>query len=421
MAITVYPPYGSSSSNPANVAFGGNQVDAFGRLRVSNPYTLFDSQARFGNDTAYDTSTANGGTVTYATNKSQTNLSVTTTAGSQAVRQTFRTFPYQPGKSLLILQTFYMDSGAVGLVQRVGFFSTNNGVYLEKNNNTVSFVIRTFTSGSVDNSRAVTQANWNGDKLDGTGPSGIVLDTTKSQILWFDIEWLGVGNVRCGFILNGQYITCHTFQNANLTVGVYMQTAILPLRYEITNTASASGTLAQICSTVMSEGGYEQTSQIFNARQTTLVSSFTTTFVPLISIRLNSSYLGAVVIPAGISGFPSATGTYEFALIKNAALTVPGTGSWNTTLANGQVDVDTSATAMTFSADNVVQSSFANASNQSTSTVSLPTGYNWDLQLGVSLAGASDTYTLAARLLAVGGGVTSGSAYGTLSFYDITV
>lgn len=414
MTINVYPPYGASSLNPTYTAFGGMTTDSFGRLRVSNPYTLFDSQNRFAADSAFDSSTASGGTVAYQANKSQVNLTVTTTTNSQAVRQTYRSFPYQPGKSLLILETFYMATAATGLVQRVGFFNTNNGIYFEQSGSTKSFVIRTYTGGSVDNSRSVAQSSWNGDKLDGTGASGLTLDVTKSQIMFMDIEWLGVGNVRCGFIINGTYIVCHTFQNANLTVGVYMQTAILPLRYEITNTASASGTLAQICCTVISEGGYEQTSQTYNARQTTLVSGFSTTFVPLVSIRLNSSYLGAIVIPSNVSAFPVANGSYEFAFIKNATLTGATYGS---TLAAGQVDVDTAATAMTFTNDNIVQQDFASASNQSVSNAIVPTGYNFDLQLGVSLTSVSDTYTLAARLLSGSGG----SAYGNISFYNITV
>jgi hypothetical protein len=88
--------------------------------------------------------------------------------------------------------------------------------------------MRTYIGGSVDNTtRRVEQSAWNGDKLDGTGASGLTLDLTKPQILWMDFEWLGVGNVRCGFIINGQYIVCHTYQTANVYgTSVYMTTAI---------------------------------------------------------------------------------------------------------------------------------------------------------------------------------------------------
>jgi hypothetical protein len=412
MAINVYPPYGSNSDNPIYASFGGNSVDSFGRLRVSNPYTLFDSQSRYAADPAYDYVVSGTGASAWQSNKSAVNLSVSTTTGS-AVAQTYRSFPYQPGKSLLTLQTFTMASNTsgAGVTQRVGFFNTVNGIYLEQSGSSVSLNIR---SASGSGNQQALQASWNVDKFDGNGPSGVSLNLTKTQIFWIDIEWLGVGSVRSGFVINGIFYTAHIFNNANIQSYVYMTTAILPLRFEITTTGGSAATLQQICSSVISEGGYEQVSQVFNARQTTLVSGFTTTFVPLVSIRLNASALGAVVISSSMNTFPVANGEYEFALIRNATLTG---ATYASTLSAGQVDVDVAATAMTVASNNdIVQQSYAAASNQSTTAVTVGTGYNWDLQLGVSQANVSDTYTVAARLLTG----TGGSAYGTLSFYNLT-
>lgn len=432
MTITVYPPYGSSSGNPIYVAFDGTNTDAFGRLRVSNPVTLFDGQARFAADTAYSYVTATGGTTSYNTNQSSVNLNVTTTSGSTAVAQTYRVFPYQPGKGLLTLQTFTMASATTNLRQRIGYFSAYNGVYLEQGPNGVTFVVRTYTSGAVDDSRYVAQANWNGDKLDGTGPSGITLDLTKTQILWLDFEWLGVGNVRCGFVINGQYIVCHTFQNANQSTStkVYMQTAILPLRYEIATTGTTSGakTLQMICSSVVSEGGYEQTSQSYTARPgnngITIANNTGLTFTPIVSIRVNSSYYGAIILPDTILFNPTSSGStgYEVVLIKNATLTG---ATWAAgAISSGMVDVDTAATACTATADTIVQSSFANQSAQGVSSAVLATRYNFDLQLGytASLTGngfaSSETYTLAARGI---NNSPTGSGTGSISFYNLTI
>ena len=426
MAITVYPPYGSSSTKPSYVAFGGTTVDAFGRLRVSQPYTLFDSQSRYAADPAYSYSTSGtGATTTWQTDKSSINLYPGTSSAGSAVAQSFRSFPYQPGKSLLTLQTFTLAAQQTGLTQRVGLFNTANGIYLEQTGTSlptgVSLNIRS-ASGS-GNQQALKSA-WNVDKFDGTGPSGVTLDLTKTQIFFIDIEWLGVGSVRCGFVVNGVLYVAHVFNNANVQSFVYMTTAILPLRFEITTTSIPTGTpvLQQICSSVISEGGYEQTSQVYNARVTTAyASTLTTTFVPLISIRLNSSFLGAIVIPSTITGFPLVNGNYEFALVKNA--TGLTSASWATTLAAGQVDVDTAATAMTIaSTDQIVQQSFATSSAQSTSSAFVPTGYNWDLQLGVSLANVSDTYTLAARTVqGTAAPGSTGVAVGNIAFYNLTV
>lgn len=419
MSITQYPAAGASPSRPVYTAFGGNTLDSFGRLRVSEPYTIFDSQNRFAKDAAYDTSTATGGTVTFVTNQSALALAVTTSSGSTARTQTYRSFTYQPGKSFLTLQTFSMAAPQTNLTQRLGLFNDNNGIYLEQTGTTVSFVIRTYTGGTVSNARSVSQSLWNVDQFNGTGPSGITLDLTKTQILFFNIEWLGVGVVKCGFVMNGVFYTAHEFYNANVGTVVYMQTAILPLRHEIFTTAAtaSAATFQQICSTVISEGGYQQVSQAFTARNASAVTlTLAATFYPIVSIRLNSSYLGAVVIPSGFAFLPIGTANYEIVLVKNATLTG---ATWGSTLCNGQVDVDTGASgsSITPSADNIVQLVYATASNQAQTTLSAPTGYNLDLQLGVSLAGTSDTYTLAARTIAG----ASNTCIGSLFFYNLTV
>jgi hypothetical protein len=419
MSISLYPPLGGSDIQPVYTAFANNTVDAFGRLRTSMPVTMFDSQNRYAKDAAYDTQTATGGTVTYVTNQSALALAVTTSSGSTARTQTFRVFPYQPGKSFLTMQTFSMAAAQTNLTQRVGLFDTNNGVYLERAGSTTSFVIRTYTSGSVSNANSVAQSSWNVDKFDGTGPSGVTLDLTKTQILFINIEWLGVGSVRCGFVIDNEFYTAHQFDNANIQTVVYMQTAILPLRHEIftTGTTSSAATLQQICSTVQSEGGYEQTSQQYVARNTSAVTlTAAATFYPLLSIRLNSSYLGAVVIPAGFNFLPIGTANYEVVLVKNATLTG---ATWGSTLAGGQVDVDTGAsgTAITPAADSIVQLAYATSTNQANASLEVPTGYNFDLQIGVSLAGTSDTYTLAARTISG----ASNTCLGSIILYNLTV
>lgn len=413
MAINVYPPLGYSASYPSFVQFGGTQVDAFGRLRVSNPYTLFDSQNRYEADPQFSASTATGGTETYNSNTKAVDLAVTTSSGSEVIRQTKRVFTYQPGKSLLVMATFVMNAAKTNLRQRVGYFNADNGIFFQVADTTKSFIIRTKTSGTASDARKVDQSAWNGDKLDGTGPSGITLDVTKTQILFIDMEWLGVGTVRCGFIINGQYIVCHTFNNANSQTAVYMQTAILPVRYEITNTGAtaSSSTLNQICSTVISEGGYGELSRTFVARLATK-TNIGTTFEPIVSIRLNSSYLGAVVIPSGVAFFPEDTGYYNVALIRNATLTG---ATWGSTLADGQVDVDTGATAMTFAESDIIQLNYVNASNQSSTPLAATAGYNWGLQLGVTASGTSDIYTLAACIDS-----GTGDVLGNISFWCLT-
>ena len=416
--ITYYPKLGTAS-NPINIIPGGTSVDAFGRFRVSEPFTLFDSQNRYAIDDQFSSSTTgSGSTVTFATNESSVNLNVGTVSGGKTVRQTFRRMPYQPGKSMLVLTTFCMNVAKANLRQRVGYFDDNNGIYLEQNGTSEpSFVIRTNTSGSPVNTNSASQSNWNGDKLDGTGPSGIDLNLEVVQIFWTDIEWLGVGNVRCGFVINGEFIICHTFQCANQTgkTKVYMETAILPVRYEIenTDTTASSSTLKQICSTVISEGGYQQTVQDTVARRTSLLGTIGTTFLPLVSIRLKSTSAGAVVLLNRINALPTTTQNYEVCIMKNSTLTG---ASWTSLTSN--IEYDVTASAMTTSVDGIFQNDFITSSAQGRAVLAAPTGYNFAYQLGTSLAGVSDTFTLGIRTVS---GATTGDALGSISFYDLTV
>ena len=404
-----------ATTSPIPISIGGTNTDAFGRLRVSQPYTLFDSQNRYAIDNQFDTSTATGGSTTYLPNEASVRMDVTTSSGSEVVRQSYRCMPYQPGKGLLCLATFVMNTAKTGLRQRVGYFGTQNGVFLQQADSTVSFVLRSYISGSVSDARTVNQADWNGDKLNGTGDSGFTLDLTKAQILWMDFEWLGVGSVRCGFIIDGQYIVCHTFENANDITSVYMTTAVLPVRYEITNTSAtaSASSLKQICSSVVSEGGYEQTSIEHVARRTATKTSISTTFLPLVSIRLASTALNAVVLPAKFNVMPTSTGDdFEVVLAKNC--TGLTSASWAAVASDANVEQDTSATAMTLGT--IVDIQYVKASNQSSGTINQTAGYNWDLQLGSSLTGTSDIYTLGIRVLSG----SSGAAIGSLTFYDLT-
>jgi len=407
-----------TTPSPIPISIGGTNTDAFGRLRVSQPYTLFDSQQRYAADNQFDTSTVNGASTTFLSNESTVLMSVDSTTNSQAVRQTFRSMSYQPGKGLLVLATFAMNTPTANIRQRVGYFNTQNGVFFQANGTTLSMVMRSDslpTPGTPSDIRSIPQSAWNGDKLDGTGASGYTLDPSKTQIFWCDFEWLGVGSVRTGFVINGQYIVCHTFNNANDIGSVYMTTAILPVRYEITNLSNAvTASMKQICSTVISEGGYEQYSPSHLARRTTKLSNIQLTFKPVVSIRLASTALGAVVLPGRMQLIPITSQNYEIGLFFNSTLTG---ASWSAVASDANVEMDTSATAMT--GGTLVQTDYVSSSGSGgTQPLVDPAGYNWALQLGVSLAGASDVLTLAIRT--VDSATPQGDCYGTIAFWDLT-
>jgi hypothetical protein len=213
---------------PANPS--GMSVDAFGRSRVSMPLTLFDSSHRYRDNGLWVQSNSSGTTITFSPNEGLINLSIGTTSSHQIIRETTKVFSYQPGKSLQVMNTFVMANAQTNLIQRVGYYGANNGIYLEQANSDIYFVERSLSSGAVTENR-VAQVDWNIDTLLGAvegSPSQRTLDLSKAQILFTDIEWLGLGTVRCGFVIDGQLIHCHSFHHANRVTSTYMTTASLP-------------------------------------------------------------------------------------------------------------------------------------------------------------------------------------------------
>lgn len=373
----------------ANVALGGTNLDAFGRLRISEPYTLFDSQNRYIDGEQFSSLTATGGNVVYVANESSFNLNVSSTNGSSVIRQSKTVQAYQPGKSLLTMNTFAMATLKANLRQRVGYFTEGNGIYFEANDTSLFIVIRSSTTGVVVEER-IAQASWNGNTLLAGNPSGIVLDPTLTQIFWNDVEWLGVGNVRAGFVINGQFIVCHTFQHANQpgNTTVYMTTATLNPRYEITNTGGTSGnsTMKQICSTVISEGGFAPSTKIGYVTNSTTVTrvSSANTVTSLCSIRLNPAYPDSVVVPAQIDLLLIDVRYGQFQLIENATFAT----SWSNVA--GSV-VQTSIHSNTITDGTVVYAGLTSSRD----AVEISEDIKKRLQLWRDAAGTTSTLTLA--------------------------
>ena len=373
--------------NPLTAAIstsGTTSNDAFGRLRVSNPYTLFESSHRYVDNGEWVESTAAGGSSAFNADAGLIDMTVTTASGSQVLRETKKVFNYQPGKSLLAILSFNFEEAKNNLRQRIGYFGAENGFYLELNStNEPSFVKRSSVTGSLVNTE-VSKTDWNIDTLDGNGPSGITLDLSKVQIVWFDFEWLGSGTVRCGFVIDGVFIHCHSFQHANVSSGTYMTTASLPLRVEITNTdtTASSSTLKQICMTVISEGGFEIRGNAAEAklpigspRDLTVAS----TVYPLISLRLKSTRLDGIAIldSLNVLGITN-NANYCWEIVQGG--TTSG-GTWVTNSSSSLVEYNITATSYSLGAGEVLTAGYAVGSNQGSTASELHRDNLFEFQL----------------------------------------
>lgn len=281
------------------IVVGGQAADAFGRIRIANPTGLFDTQFQYDTQPLlFQTSAVGTGTVIKTANESSLTLSTGGTAsGASAINQTKAYMRYEPGKSQQIIMTGLLGVKKANVRSRIGYFDTNDGVYFEMDGTLGASVNqRSSTSGSPVNT-SILQANWNFDPMDGSGPSGVTLDWSKTQVFAMDMQWLGVGRVRFGFFVNGTLLIAHEIENANTIASPYMNTANLPCRAEITNTgvAATATIMKQVCMTVISEGGVDhpQAYQFSASNGATLISGIGgAPRTPLVSIRPKLTFGG---------------------------------------------------------------------------------------------------------------------------------
>jgi hypothetical protein len=367
-------------------------IDAFGRQRVSSPYTLFDNTFRYGdNSRIWGISTAGSGSSDPLENESSIQMSVTDASGDKVYRETKKVFQYQPGKSQLIMNTFVMNVGKANLRQRVGYFGNENGIFLELDGTTLNIVKRDYLT-SAPNDTQIAQTNWNVDPMDGTGPSGVTLDITKAQIFWTDMEWLGVGSVRTGFVINGQFLVCHIFHHANSIASVYITTASLPIRYEIENTGATSGSsvMKQICSTVQSEGGHTPRTEM-RAASTALAGLALSNSVPkpLVSIRLKADKQDSMVVPSYIDMYGIDNAPFRWAIYQNTTIT---TGSWVSAGTESAVEYNVTATD-TITGRKIVEGTIVGQAKGGANTFFLE-NMNHSLQLQRDIDGTPEVFTL---------------------------
>lgn len=270
-------------------------ADAFGRARVSEPYTLADYSHVYGEDTEILSKTSgNASSVTFDINKAKAILTIGTGVNDYVIHQSRMHHHYMPGKSQVTLQSFNFTGERSGTNKRIGLFNDYNGIFFQlSGDGTKQIVLRSDVSGSI-NDEVINQTNWNIDTCNGSGLSNFNLNLANTQLFYADFQWLGVGRLRAGFVHDGKMIVAHEFYNSNNKPSVYWSNPNLPIRCELRNYASGAGSTAtsdQICATVLSEGGYAEAGIDFAAKSNIITIQPGATS-GILAIRLKTGYNG---------------------------------------------------------------------------------------------------------------------------------
>jgi hypothetical protein len=207
-------------------------------------------------------------------------------------------------------------------------FDDNNGIFFEDDGGTYSYVIRSSVTGIVTETR-VYRDEWNGEKFDGNGWTGVTADPTKQQMISINYEWYGAGIIQFAWLMKNETVASHTFENSNTNPGVWCSTPFLPIRLEIENVTGVAGThyIYQGSNSLIQEGEPEKLGTLLSISNpitgTTMQSA--NTFYPIISLRLKSSNLGAVMLLRSLQAATDDNTNVYWQLLQNATLTG---GTW---------------------------------------------------------------------------------------------
>jgi hypothetical protein len=365
-----------TNTNPLVVSPTNMQLDAFGRMRFSTPFTLADYKNQYLIDPNLCFIGSNGGFSNFSKYQAAAVLSNTIQNGATSILQSYMYHNYQPGKSQLVLQSYNFNGYTCNVTKRIGYFDDNDGIYLELSGSNsgagaLSINIRSSVGYPTIATQQAVQGSWNMDNMNGgasgPNPSGVNLNMSNVQLFFTDFQWLGVGRVRCGFVISGQMIDCHEFNCANITSNIYMTTGSLPIRAEMRNiaTLSAPTTMNKLCSTVICEGGYQESGLDF---------SYTTNFMsgtnvagndvnhPVFSLKLAPIYNGypnhVYLKLTGISIYTTASSVVYNIVKVNSSNLVSG-GSWYN-IGDGSASMFSSnMSSFTGSSANCLSSGFA--------------------------------------------------------------
>ena len=396
----------NSSANPINVAITSaldtginSSIDSKGRLKVQTQESIFFNTFQYGKETdVWDESTVSGGSATFDTNQSLVDMSVTSTTGSKIIRQTRQVMRYTSGRQNTLTFSVRLTNPTVGVRRRFGLFNGTDGFYFEDSGTLdanglpeYAVVLTSTASGSLVTER-VTRNNWNGDKLDGAGPSGITASPTAQQMISVEYEWYGAGQIVFTFIINGLPRVIHIFDTGNRLLLPWSRTPFLPIRLELENFGGAAGThhLYQGSNSVLVEGRLVK--QGIPENVLTPLAGITladaNTFYPVVSVRMKPTALEAIILLSNFVANTLDNTDIYYKVLRNATLN----GTWvDMPDANAFTQYNYTSTGEVTTGSQI-DSGFITAG----AAVRIELSKDADLQLGRgSMGTVSDTITIA--------------------------
>lgn len=387
---------------PVNIHPGDtNAVDGFGALRVASNFLIFN--AKFVSDKQplfWSETTAGAGAATINTNKALIEMVVGTASGDEVVRQTKRYFNSAFGTGYRFIISATMGAIKANVRQRICLGDASNGWRFEQDGTNLKIVQYGNDGTGTPASTEFLQSAWNIDPLDGTGISGVTIDTSKNQLWFFEYAGARTGRVRFGVMIGGVVLYCHQLSGANQTTTVFFNRISLPIRQEITNTgiSASSTTMNQVAAAVVAESPtYHPThSHMAASNGDTGVTANPSigTIYPILSVRLKAAHIRKTMVPRSYSIMTTNANSIYYEIRLNASLTAPTFAV--TTSANSIIEVDKAATAMT-DGELILCGTLNQASGRSVTQE-----VESDLILAASIAGVSDILTIGFRT--IGGG-----------------
>ena len=214
---------------------------AFKELRVASLIPVAGWSFNYNvNTDLVKTTVVSAGTVTQSNSKAV--LQTGASANSSAALETYDALRYVPGVGALVRFTAIFTTGISDSTQIIGIGDDTDGFFFGYNGTSFGVLRR---QNGVDN--WIPQTSWNKDKFDGTGLSGVTLDTTKGNVYSINYQWLGFGAIN--FLIEnpatGETVVVNRIEyaNANTVPSVYNPT--LPVFAKVENTTNTANVTLQ--------------------------------------------------------------------------------------------------------------------------------------------------------------------------------